>query len=233
VDQQALHMTLMRFGETLNSDYAPLDVLYDLCDAIGRILDVSGAGVMLFDAEGVLRFVAASDETVREIETLQIELDEGPCLTSARSGETVQVLDLARSGHPFPRFAPEALRRGLRAVFSFPMTLGEQRIGALNLYRDEPMVLEGLDEQTGLLLANMATAYLVNAQTREASARQVDQLQRALDSRIVIEQAKGTLAERHGETMEAAFSRLRARARSTQRRLHDVAEDVTKGRLQL
>lgn len=226
-----LHATLMRFAETLNTDYAPLDVLYELCDAVGDVLDVTGAGVMITDEAGDLRFVAASDETIREIEALQIELGEGPCLHSARTGEVVQVLDL-ETENAFPRFAPEALRRGMRAVFSFPMAVGDRCVGALNLYRAE-VHAEPVDASTGMVLANVATAYLVNAQLREASAEHVAQLQGALDSRVVIEQAKGVLAERHGETPGAAFERLRSHARRTQQPLRDVATAIIDGALEL
>ena len=232
MDQQALHRTLMRFARHLATGYAAPDVLYELCDAATDILDVSGAGVMLSDHEGHLRFVAASDEAIREIERLQIELDEGPCLRSARTGAVVAVPDLA-GDHGFRRFAPAALERGLQAVFSFPMAIDDAHVGAFNLYRSQNGQKAPPDTQTGALLAQMATAYLVNARTREAAARTVAQLQEALDSRVVIEQAKGTLAERRGWDLDEAFHRLRTHARSTQQRLHAVAEAVVEGRLDL
>jgi hypothetical protein len=231
VDAQALHETLRRFAETLTTDYGPVDVLYELCEAMTRVLEVSGAGIMLVDEhDGALRFVAASDETVHHIEHLQVELDEGPCLRSARAGEVVQVPDL-KGEHDFPRFGPRALEHGMRGVFSFPMQIGDRRIGAVNVYRSEVVEPQTIDTPTGLLLANIATAYLVNAENRQASARMIAQLQEALDSRIVIEQAKGLLAERHAEELSEAFERLRRHARSTQTRLHLVAAEVVAGRL--
>ena len=231
MSQDALYHVLVRFAETLNTDYGPVDVLYELCDAVADVLGVDGAGVMLRDETGLLRFVAASDETVRRIEALQIELGEGPCLRSAQTGEVVQVLDLDGI-HDFPRFAPPARESGMRAVLSFPMTTKGETIGALNLYRRE-VSEEPVDVATGLLLANVATAYLVNARLREASSRQVAQLQEALDSRVVIEQAKGMLAERHTESPGEAFARMRRHARSKQLALREVAAALLAGDLQL
>jgi len=228
-DRHRLTDVLVESARTLVSHYRVDETLQRLCDATMEVLPVSGAGVMLEDEQGALRFVVASDEQIREIERLQIELGEGPCLHAYASGEQVLVRDLAAEER-FPRFGPKALGAGLRGVFSFPMQHADDRVGALNLYSAEPLAFTAEDRVAGQVLADLATATILNARELEQSHQLASQLQRALDTRVVIEQAKGVLAERHGISVGAAFERLRRAARNSQRRVHDVARDVVAGR---
>lgn len=229
VDKQGLTDLLVESARTLVSHYRVDEALQRLCDATVEILPVTGAGVMLEDDHGVLRFVAASDEPIVAIERLQIELGEGPCLHAYASGEQVVVVDLTTAGR-FPSFGPKALELGLRGVFSFPMQHGDDRVGALNLYSRDRLEFAEEDRVAGQVLADIATVTLLNARELEQSHQLASQLQRALDTRIVIEQAKGVLAERHGIDVGAAFDRLRHAARSSNRRLADVARDVVAGK---
>jgi hypothetical protein len=123
VDHERLTAMLVEFANTLVSDYKVGEILDRLCGAAVEVLPASGAGVMLADELGDLRFVAASDEVVRRIEALQMELGEGPCLHSFVSGEQVVIADLGDTDW-FPRFAPRARAEGMHAVYSFPMTHG-------------------------------------------------------------------------------------------------------------
>ena len=222
----------MDFARTLVGDFKVADMLEELCDAVGKVLAVDGAGVMLSDDEGILRFVAASDETVRHIEALQIELGEGPCLHAFDTGDQVVVADLENSER-FPKFTPRALEAGMRAVFSFPMRVDSRRLGALNLYRGSPRPFEVEDIEAGQVLADIATTYILNVRLIEHSTKLTAQLERALQSRVVIEQAKGMLAEQRDIDVVQAFELLRSYARNNGRKLHDVARAVVAGDLQL
>jgi diguanylate cyclase (GGDEF)-like protein len=161
-----LTKVLVEFAETLGTDFSAQRILEHLVKRIVDILPVTGAGVMLMGERQELHFVAASNSTVLEIETLQNELIEGPCLDAYRTGELVSVPDLNRDTR-FPRFSPRALVQGLAAVFTFPLRLRDHRLGALDLYRDVAGELTDQDLDTAQILANVAAGYLVNAQARQ------------------------------------------------------------------
>ncbi|MDP8928089.1 MAG: GAF and ANTAR domain-containing protein [Actinomycetota bacterium] len=232
VDNERFTSVLVDFARTLVTHCGRGDVLHKLCDRVAEVLPVNGAGVMVEDDEGHLRFVAASDDVVSHIETLQIELGEGPCLHAYRTGEQVVIPDLARGG-AFSRFTPRALDAGLKAVFSFPMRVGDEIVGALNLYASTPGEWHQADTDAGQVLADVATNYLLNARALEQSNRLASQLQHALDSRVVIEQAKGKLAERLGIDVAEAFEIMRRHARGGGRKLHEVAREVVTDQLRL
>lgn len=229
---QSLSGLLTTFARTLVTDYPVDEMLERVCADIVELLAVTGAGVMLEDEAGDLRFVAASNDTVRTIEGLQIELGEGPCLSAYRSGQVVSVPDLA-TDERFRRFSPRALAEGMTAVQSFPLKTADHCVGALNLYAATPATVDESDTELGLLLADVCTTYIVTSQTLAASQKLAGQLQRALDSRVVIEQGKGMLAEQLGVSVDEAFEILRRHARSNGRKLHDVASDVVTGSLKL
>ncbi len=166
---------LVEFAQTLGTDFSVQRILDHLVRRIVDILPVTGAGVMLMGGQQELHFLAASNEAVLVIEGLQNELGEGPCLEAYRTGEAVAVIDL-RSDTRSPRFSPRAWADGLAAVFTFPLRLEDERLGALDLYRDTPGALNEQDQQAGQLLADVAAAYLVNAQARIDTSASVAQL---------------------------------------------------------
>lgn len=235
VDHVRMAQVLSAFASNLVRSYDAQAILDELCRTVAEILPVDGAGVMLDDDEGKLRFVAASDEVVRRIEGLQIELGEGPCLQAARTGQQVVVPDLAAPKQPFVRFAPRALEVGLRAVYSFPMGLAVEHgpIGALNLYRGQPARWLEEHSVTGQLLADVATGYIVNARVAAQQATLSAQLQRALESRVAIEQAKGKLSVLLDCSPTEAFERMRTVARRSGRKLHDIARGVMDGTVRI
>lgn len=232
VDHAALADVLVAFSRNLVGEYEVHDILDTLCDRVAAVLPVRGAGIMLEEEQGVLRFVAASDAGVHEIESLQIELGEGPCLRAYQTGEQVIVPDLT-IGDDFPSFGPEAVERGLRAVFSFPMRVRSDDVGAINLYCDEPRSFGDEDRAAGQVLADIATTYILNARSAERSALLASQLQHALDSRVPIEQAKGKLSEQLGVPVTEAFARMRSHARSHGAKLREVAQQIVDGTLRL
>jgi GAF domain-containing protein len=232
VDHQRLSSVLIEFSRRPIGDYEVMDILSVLCDRVPEVLPVDGAGVMLTGQDGHLRFVAASDQLVRNIEALQIELGEGPCLQAFETSDQVVVTDLAASRR-FPQFGPRAIESGLRAVYSFPMRFEHRRIGALNLYRGQPGPFAVADRLAGQVLADIATTSILNAQQGEQTSRLVEQLQSALSSRVVIEQAKGKLSEQLQVEVDEAFVHLRRYARNRGLRLHDVAAQVVAGQLRI
>jgi diguanylate cyclase (GGDEF)-like protein len=182
LDQSAkkLRDLLAEFARTLTGDFHVQETLDQLVLRVVDVLPVTGAGVMVMGPADELHFAAASNETVTEIEALQNELDEGPCLEAYRHGEPVAVPDLSMDER-FPRFSPRAYEAGLVAVFTFPIRLDNARFGALDLYRDQPGGLSAEDMESAQVLADVAAAYIHNARAREEAASNLDVLrQRSL-----------------------------------------------------
>lgn len=209
------------------------EILHCLGEYCTELLPVHGAGVLLANADAQLRFATASDELGRHVEQLEEQLGEGPCTDSYRRGEQVNVPDLRHTTSQYRRFAPAALQVGIRGIHALPMSLRGQRLGVLDLVSREPLNLSGSQLSIAQLLADVSMAYVVNSRAYQESSRLADQLQRALDSRVVIEQAKGILAERLDTTVTDAFELLRRHSRRHGRKLHDVAHEVIDGTLRL
>jgi GAF domain-containing protein len=174
---------------------------------------------------GTLRFTSTSDGTLERLEALQIELDEGPCLKAFRSGEMVLATDLG-TDERFPRFGPLAVEAGMAAVYSFPMHIGGDVIGALNLYRHDAGGFTDDQIEVGRMFADVATSYLRNAHDSERKDLLTKQLQRALNSRVLIEQAKGFVTAQTGLALPDAFALIRRYARNNQVRVRLVASDL-------
>lgn len=231
VDRTALLRACTAFTRTILRRYEIGEVLYRLTDQVTEVLGVSGAGVSLAEG-GRLRFVAATDPAVVTIEEAQVEIADGPCHDAWRTAEVVIESDLARAQR-WPAYAAVALATGQRAVAGVPMMVAGERIGAVNIYHTRPYRWPVEDLEAARLLADMTAGYIVNQRTLEHSQRLTQQLQQALDSRILIEQAKGVLAERHGLDLASAFELLRQHARSHNRTVNAVARDVVRGTLDL
>ncbi len=230
VDHAHITSVLRRFAGTLVGEYELDEVLATLGEDVARTLDCAGAGVMLGDRQGDLRFVSTSDPVLDRLEKLQIEGDEGPCLLAFRTGEHVVAGDLSEDSR-FPHFGPRAVEEGMQAVYSFPMHLQGETIGALNLYADHPGELTEDQLALGRTFADVATIYVVHARDVEDHEELTAGLQKALDTRIVVEQAKGFLVARNRIEPRAAFDLLRRYARSHSSKVRDVALDVVEGRL--
>lgn len=232
VDQRGLFEALSSFARTLVRSYDVGDVLYLLSDSVVQVLGATSGGVSLGSPDGTLHFVTATDDAGTRLEMLQDDFQEGPCHTAFSSGTTVLVPDLKEETR-WSSFTAGALGIGFRAVAGIPMRYEDRVLGALNIYYDQPVDWSSEDLEAALLLADVATGYVRNLRQLDESRRLSEQLQRALDSRVVIEQAKGVLAERLRVDMGSAFQLLRSHARGTGRRLHDVAAEVVSGRLQI
>jgi transcriptional regulator with GAF, ATPase, and Fis domain len=226
---ELLSDTFVELTDTMVAGFDVIDFLHVLTDRSVQLLDVSAAGLLLADPRGELRVVAASSEAARLIELFQIQNDEGPCLDCFRSGQPVHAADMAIAARRWPRFAPAARQAGFEAVQALPMRLREQVIGALNLFRAAPGAVAPAGIRVGQALADVATISLLHERSMRHTDTLNEQLQTALNSRVIIEQAKGKLAERLGVDMDQAFSLLREFARSRNRRLSDLAQAFVDG----
>jgi transcriptional regulator with GAF, ATPase, and Fis domain len=229
MDGELLSETFVELTDTMVAGFDVIDFLHVLTDRSVQLLDVSAAGLLLADPRGELRVVAASSEAARLLELFQIQNDQGPCLDCFRAGRPVQAADLAAAAPRWPRFAPAARHAGFAAVQALPMRLREQVIGALNLFRAGPGAFAPADVRVGQALADVATISLLHERSMRHSDALNEQLQTALNSRVIIEQAKGKLAERLGLDMDQAFGLLRDRARVSNRRLSDLAQAFVDG----
>jgi len=218
--------------DSLLDDFDVVDLLTDLTERCAALLDVSAAGLLLVDPLEQLRLLAATSEQARELELFQLQADQGPCLDCFRTGRPVSVPDLAATER-WPRFTVAAHEAGFVSVHAIPMRLRDEIIGALNLFHTTPGSLDPARLRVGQALADVATIGLL--QQRAIARRDIltAQLQTALNSRILIEQAKGIIAERVHCDLATAFSLLRRQARSSQRRLSDLAQAIVDGSEQL
>jgi transcriptional regulator with GAF, ATPase, and Fis domain len=217
--------------DTLVTDFDIADLFHELAGACVELLEVTAAGLMLVDAGGRLRVMSSSSERSRLLELMEIQNEQGPCLDCHREGGPVLVADLAAERARWPGFAEEAMRGGFRAAYALPMRLRSDTIGALNLFHRDPDTVTAATLRIGQALADVATIAILQQRAARAREDLVGQLQTALNSRVIIEQAKGVLAEREHADMSTAFSLLRGHARSTHQQLSDVARAVVAGEL--
>jgi GAF domain-containing protein len=232
--EDRLARAFVEFSDTLVRGYDVVDFLARVCERCVDVLEVSAVGALLTDGAGRLGLVSASTQAVAVLEALQVQRQEGPCLDAYRSGERVVVPDLHRvAGGRWPVFTPRALASGLAAVCAFPMRLRDARIGALNVFQVAPGGLDGAAVRAGQALADVATIAILQARAIEDATKLASQLEHALASRVLIEQAKGILAERLRVDPAAAFARLRRYARLRGLGLTELARRVVDGTLTL
>ena len=229
MDGDLLAETFVELTDTMVAGFDMMDFLHLLTDRSVQLLDVAAAGLLLADPRGDLRVVAASSEAARLLELFQLQNDQGPCLDCFRSGEPIDVPDLSGTVSRWPQFAVAAQQAGFASVQAIPMRLREQVIGALNLFRVRPGAFDATDVRIGQALADVATISLLHERNLRHSDTLNEQLQAALNSRVVIEQAKGKLAERLGLDVNQAFSLLRDYARAHNQRMSDLARAFVDG----
>ncbi|QBI19680.1 ANTAR domain-containing protein [Egibacter rhizosphaerae] len=231
IDSTALRRAFGDYARTILGDYSVGEVLYRLTDQCVEVLGIDGAGVSLGEGEA-LQFVAATDEDVVRVEETQVSVGEGPCYEAYTTGRAVFVVDL-RHEDRWPSYRAGATGVGLAAVAGLPMAVADERVGAVNLYRKAPHEWTDEEAETGQLLADMATGYILNARKLDEHRTLAEQLQHALDSRVIVERANGMLAQRHDLPVAEAFERLRTYARAQRRRIHEVAAEIVAGELDL
>jgi transcriptional regulator with GAF, ATPase, and Fis domain len=224
----------VEFSDTLVGDYDVMEFLARLCERSVEVLEVSAAGAVLSDGDGGLGLAWASTDSAKLLETLQLQHEEGPCLDAYRDGTTVVVADLHKTEKQrWPQFTPLALAAGATAISAFPMRLRHQRVGALNVFSSDAGLLDSGAMDAGQALADIATIAILQARAISDASRVTSQLERALESRVAIEQAKGVLAERLGVDPGEAFTRLRRYAREHGLGLTALAHEVVDGTVTL
>jgi len=217
----------VELADTLVEDFDVIDFLDTLTIRCVELLAVDAAGVTLADSHGRLRSAAASMERARLLELFELQTDSGPCVDAYRSGVPVVNANLRVNEKRWPRFSTAAREAGFASVHALPLRLRGQVIGALNLFCINASDLSEQDQRVGQALADVATIGILQHRGTQQAENVTQQLQTALNSRLIIEQAKGILAERGDLTMDDAFEAIRAHARRTHQRLSDLARAIT------
>jgi GAF domain-containing protein len=229
----ALADVFVELADTLVEDYDVVELLDRLVQACVRLLEVAAAGLLLDDQKGHLALVASSSEETRLLEIFQLQNNQGPCLDCVRTRSIVSSADLATDVSRWPMFVPEALAAGFRSVTAVPLRLRDVTIGGLNMFSDIAGPLADADRRLAQALADVATIGILQQRAAHRTSLLAEQLQQALNSRVVIEQAKGVIAERNNVSMALAFETLRQHARNQNLKLGEVAVGVVRGRITL
>jgi GAF domain-containing protein len=227
VSAERLAKVFVEVADTLVDEFELIDFMHMLVDRVAGLINASAVGLLLADQRGQLQFIAASDENVKLLELFQIQNDEGPCLDAFRTAQAVVNADLPSAGGRWPRFAERATASGYRSVHAFPLRLRNEVIGALNVFgAGVGGALDDADVQIVQALADIAAIGLLQERAIRRGEILTEQLQGALNSRVVIEQAKGAIAQARGISVDDAFALIRGYARSNNRRLSDVARTI-------
>jgi hypothetical protein len=230
-DQQRLGRVFVELADTLVTDFDVVEFMTVLAYRCVELLGAREAGVALAEERGLLRSVASSHESAHLLELFELQNQEGPCLDCYRTGQPIINQSLAPPDNRWPKFGAEARRLGFTTVHALPMRLRGQIIGAVNVFSSDATALTASEIEVGQALADVATVGLLQERSLREARLLNEQLQGALNSRILIEQAKGMLAERRGVEMDAAFDVLRTYARSTNQKLSAVAQSLLAGTL--
>jgi GAF domain-containing protein len=213
-------------ADTLVDEFDLVEFLQTLTTRTAELTAATATGLLFADHDGRLQFMAASDERAKMLDLFQVQADEGPCRDCFRDGVPVASSDLRTAQERWPQFAPRALRAGVRSVHAFPMRLRQEVIGSLGLFGADPGTMEPIDVQLVQALADVATIGLLQERAIHRGEVLTEQLQGALNSRIVIEQAKGVIAQTYGTSVDTAFEMIRTYCRRNHVRLSQVARDI-------
>jgi transcriptional regulator with GAF, ATPase, and Fis domain len=228
--EQRIGRAFVHLADTIVDDFDLTEFLHVLVDHCVDLLDVDAAGVLLSDQRGGIRMAAASSEKAELLAVFAADTEGGPCVDCVRTGHVVVSTDLTTDTGRWPRYAAAAEACGFRAVHALPMRLRRDVIGALSLLNVEPDGVRSVSSQLGQALADVATIGILQQRTIDHSAVVTEQLQTALNSRVIIEQAKGMLAAHSGAlTPDQAFTALRGYARTHHHRLSELARQVVDG----
>lgn len=230
--EQLLSRAFVGLADTLVDDYDVIELLDRLISYSLELLAADAAGILLADCQNILRVVASSQEDAEMMELLQLQADQGPCLDCFHTRAAVSVPDLIKAARRWPVFVAAVGQRGAyRSVHALPLRLRGDTIGTMNLFHRQPGPLLEADLVLGQALADVATIGILSERAIRRSEVLTQQLQTALNSRVIIEQAKGVLAHHGNLTMDAAFDRLRRYARTHHTRLSEVARQVVESGL--
>ena len=221
-----LNAAFVKLADTLIADYDIVDLLHTLLEECMGLLDTQAGGLMLADATGTLQLIASTSEQADFVEIMQLNAGSGPCVECFTTGASVAVADIDKHGGKWPEFRAAALHMGYLAIHAVPMRLRGNILGTMNLFRTSVGELTSSDAAVAQALADVATIGILQERSIRETNLVSEQLQRALDSRILIEQAKGVLSETRSIDMNEAFNALRSYARSHNLSLRAVAGHV-------
>jgi GAF domain-containing protein len=230
--EQRLAEVFVELADTLVDDFDVIDLLHTLCERSVELLPADAAGLILADQRGALQVMASTTTEARVLELFVLQNDEGPCLDCYSTGRPMVNIDLDEVAQRWPRFHAAAAELGFRSVHALPLRLRGQVIGVLNLFCKAPATLTDTEVGLGQALCDIATVGLLQERAVRHGQLLAEQLQFALDSRILLEQAKGILSERAGVTVDEAFTLMRGYARRNQRSLAVIAAAVIDGTLE-
>lgn len=225
--EERITAAFVTVADTLVADYDVIDLLHTLVEVCARVLDVQAAGLVLADDDGNLQLLASTSERADFVEIMQLNAGTGPCIECFRTGDVVEVADIAGDGGEWPDFQAAALEQGFQAVHATPMRLRGEIIGALNLFSVEVGFLNAPDAAVAQALADVATIGILQERSIRETGVVREQLQHALESRVLIEQAKGVVSALGAIDVDEAFGLLRDYARQHNLSLRTVAERVT------
>lgn len=228
LNDEQLPAIFVQLADTLRSDYDVVDTMDFLVQATADFTRATEAGVLLRNSEGQLRVVASSSERSADLEEAQIGASAGPCFEAIKTGVVVEISNIASEATRWPDFARSAREEGFHAAHAIPLRLRNEVIGGLNLFFDRPGPLGERETLLASALAQIATISFLQHRALQHHAAVTEQLQNALDSRVVIEQAKGMIAQERGILIGDAFAVLREHARRNRARLRDTAELVVR-----
>lgn len=218
---------LVALADTLGPDFELSDAVQRLVAAATELLSGTEAALLFADPKGRLQVVAASSERSRLLGLLQLQdPDGGPGIACIETGRAIRLPDLAGVGQQWPSFAGTAIDVGIRSAYVVPLRRRNDVIGSLCLLGTQPSVLSPAEEAIAQALADVATIGILQQRARDEASQLAEQLQTALRTRVVIEQAKGVLAERGRIDMESAFVAIRAYSRNANIKLGEVAASL-------
>ncbi|MGW1490449.1 ANTAR domain-containing protein [Streptomyces sp. NPDC002402] len=226
--EQQVSAVFVQVADSLIDDFDLIEFLEQLCAHCVTLLDVSAAGILLANEKDAMQTIAASDEATHLLELFALQHNQGPCLECYRSGTARTNIDLnsPTATSAWPAFAARARRSGLRTSHVFPLRLRNRAVGAMNVFHTSLQPLSPQDASLAQALADVATIALLQQRDLDQEQAEKAQLQRALTTRILIEQAKGILAERWNTNPDIAFATLRTYARAHQLRISDCARQI-------
>lgn len=221
-----LSAAFVRLADTLTAEYDMVDLLHTLLDECTDVLVMNAGGLMIADSLGHLELLASTSERADLVKVMQLAAGSGPCIECFSTGASVVIPDIHDTKTRWPVFSEVALKQGFRSVLAVPMKLRGQVIGSMNLFANSVGSVNERDAAIAQALADVATIGILQERAIRETNIVTEQLQRALDSRILIEQAKGVLSEVGSLDMDDAFAALRSYARDHNLSLRSVAEQV-------
>ena len=222
-----INAAFVAVADTLTKDFDIVDLLHTLVEHCVDILGTQAGGLMLANSHGELQLMTSTSEAADLVEVMQLAAASGPCIDCFRTGAAVTVIDIQKDGGRWPEFQKAALGQGFRSVHATPMKLRGQVLGTMNLFGTYDGGISDRDAAVAQALADVATIGILQERVIREGNLIAEQLHHALDSRILIEQAKGMIAHSLALDMDEAFTLLRAYARNNNLTIRSVAEQIS------